>query len=233
MKPDAIEIQKASASICTKGWLTQCPKTFSNAILAKSQWIAVDADQPIALGDEADGGLFGVAEGTVGIIPTIAAADVGLIHIAPAPFWFGLQPFVNGEGRMITVQARKRCVVAHLTKPALAQILKEHPEGWRMLLMCVTQMTALAVQGASDHLLPDQYRRCGALLLRLAGTRKPGAIAQDVECSQDELAAMCNLSRASVSKVLGHFEEQRMLEVGYRRFRIIDANRLRHMVDAS
>lgn len=209
VKLDATEIQIAKASVRMKGWLTKCPNAFTNAVLDKSQWMSVDIDQPIALGDEANGGLFGIAQGTVGIIPTIAAADIGLIHIASAPFWFGLQPFVSGEGRMITVQARTRCVVAHLTKPALAQILKECPEGWRMLLVCVTEMTALAVQSASDQLLTDQYRRCGALLLRLAGTRKLGAVAQDIECSQDELGAMCNLSRASVSKVLGNFEKQR------------------------
>lgn len=233
MKLSAIEVQECKAFLRTNGWLARCSKPFADAVLAQSQWMAVDVDQPVALGDEVDGGIFGVARGTVGVIPTIAAADVGLIHITPAPFWFGLQPFVNGRGRMITVLARNRCLVAHLAKPALTEILNNCPDGWRMLLMCVTEMTAMAVQGASDHLLADQNRRCGALLLRLAGARNSGPAIHDVECSQDEIGGMCNLSRISVSKVLRHFESQRLLEVGYRKIRITDADRLRDIVDAS
>lgn len=233
MKLTAIDIQQAKAVLQTEGWLSCCPRPFAEAVLARSQWMTVEVDSPIARGGEAEGGMFGVAQGAVGIIPAIAAADAGLIHIATAPFWFGLQPFVDGTGRQITVLARKKCTVAHLTTATLGEILDRHPEGWRMLLLQVTELTALAVQGVSDLLLTDRHRRCGAALLRLASARNAGCVPREIHCTHDELGAMCNLSRVSVHGVLRQFEVQRMIELGYRVIRIIDIDRLRQFVDAS
>ena len=233
MKPSASDIQNAKATLRSSGWLSRCPQPFADEVLAQSHWMRVAPGDPIARGGEADGAMFGVATGGVGIIPAVAATDVGLIHIAPAPFWFGLQPFVDGQGRQITVLARTMCLVAHLTKPALVHILTKHPEGWRMLLMQVTELTQLALQGVSDLLLADRHRRCGAVLLRLAGARNAGAAAGEVLCSHEELGAMCSLSRASVNGVLRDFEAQHLIALGYRTIRITDADRLRLLVDAS
>lgn len=195
--------------------------------------MTADPGEQIARGGDADSAMFGLASGSAGIVPAIAAADIGLIHIASAPFWFGLQPFATGEGRQISVLARQKCLVGRIDKQALSQILKDHPDGWRMLLMLVTESSALAVQSAADLLLTDRYRRCGAVLLRLAGARNSGSIPQEVFCTHEELGAMSNLSRITVSKILGQFERQRVLKTGYRSLRVLDANRLRSLVDAS
>jgi CRP-like cAMP-binding protein len=233
MRLSATELGDARERLRASGWLSRCPTPFADDVLAHSQWIRVEAGQPIALGGETDGGLFGVAQGTVGIMPAIAAPDIGLIHLNAAPFWFGLQPFVNGEGRQITVLARSACLVAHLPKPALTQILARHPDGWRLLLLHLTEMAALTVQGLADLLLADRHRRCGAVILRLAGVRNPGSTPREVHCSHEELGGMCNLSRASINGVLRRFEAERLIEAGYRMIRVTDADRLRIIVDAS
>lgn len=232
MKLPKSEIEDGKELLRSAGWLSRCPEPFREAVLSESQWLRVEQDLPIARGGDVVGGMYGLAQGMVGIIPAIAATDAGLIHIERAPFWFGLQPFVSGEGRQITALARSQCLVVHTSQALLTQIVARHPDGWRMLLMQVTALTALAIQSATDLLLADRHRRCGAVLLRLAGARNPGAAPHDIHCTHEELASMCNLSRTSISGVLKRFQEQHLVELGYRCIRLPDAERLRVIVDA-
>jgi CRP-like cAMP-binding protein len=92
--------------------------------------------------------------------------------------------------------------------------------------------TGVAVQSMADLLLADRHRRFGAVLLRLAGARNPGSAVHPVQCSHEELAEMCNLSRSSIASVLRVFEKEGLVEVAYRSIKIRDPNRLRLMVDA-
>jgi CRP-like cAMP-binding protein len=231
MKLSRNEIETGQRVLRSTGWLSQCEEPFRETILTESQWFRVAPSYPIARGGDVTGGMYGVADGKVGLVPTIATPDTGLIHVDRAPFWFGLQPFVLGKGRQVTVEARTPCIVAHTSQQALAAILKRHPEGWRMLLMQSVVQTGVAIQAMADLLLADRHRRFGAVLLRLAGARDPGSAAHPVQCSHEELAAMCNLSRSSVAGVLRQFEKDGLVEAGYRSIKLCDPDRLRLMVD--
>ena len=232
MKPTRSEIESGQRVLRSTGWLSQCEEPFRKTLLAESQWFRVEQGYPIARGGDVIGGMHGVADGYVGLVPEIATPDAGLIHVDRAPFWFGLQPFVLGSGRQVTVTARTPCIVAHVSQQALTGILKRHPEGWRMLLMQSVTQTYVAIQAVADLLLADRHRRLGAVLLRLAGARNPGSAAHPVQCSHEELAAMCNLSRSSVASVLRLFNKDGLVEVAYRSIKIRDTDRLRLMVDA-
>lgn len=232
MKLTKSEIETGQRALRSTGWLSRCEDPFRETLLAESQWFRIDQGYPIARGGDVTGGMHGVADGDVGLVPAIATPDAGLIHVDRAPFWFGLQPFVFGTGRQVTVVARTSCLVAHVSQPVLAAILKRHPEGWRMLLMQSVAQTGVAIQAVADLLLADRHRRLGAVLLRLAGARNAGSAAHPVLCSHEELAAMCNLSRSSVAGVLRLFQKDGLVEVAYRSIRLRDPDRLRLMVDA-
>jgi len=233
MKVPHDEVEDAKAKLRAAGWLSQCPAPFQDSILAQSQWLLVEPSLPIARGGDVVGGMFGIAKGEVGLVPAFSTPDAGLIHIDSSPFWFGIQPFLTGKGRQVTAVARTPCLVAHVTQSTLTSILQQHPEGWRFLLTQSVAQTGIAIQAMGDLLLADRFRRCGAVLLRLAGARNPNATPRDIHCSHDELAAMCNLSRSSLSGVLTLFETQGLTENGYRNLRILDSDRMREMVDAS
>ena len=232
MKLTRSEIENGQRVLRSTGWLSQCEEPFREAILAESQWFRIEQGFPIARGGDVTGGMHGVGDGHVGLVPAIAAPDAGLIHVDRAPFWFGLQPFVFGTGRQVTVVARTSCIVAHVSPQALNAILRRHPEGWRMLLMQSVAQTGVAIQAVADLLLAHRHRRFCAVLLRLAGARNPGSAAHPVLCSHEELAAMCNFSRSSVANVLKLLEKDGLVEVAYRSIKIRDPNQLRLMVDA-
>jgi CRP/FNR family cyclic AMP-dependent transcriptional regulator len=220
-----------------QGWLASTVPPFCEAVLSECQWHKVEAGAPISRGGDAIGGIYGVARGSVGIIPALGTSDAGLIHIDRAPFWYGLQPFLTGEGRQVTVLARSECNTAHVSQSALARVLAEQPVGWQMLLIQQVALNAMSIQAISDLLLPDRDRRCAGVLLRVAGARNLGSShhleAPEVHCTHEELAAMCNLSRQTVNDVLKGFERRGMIELGYRAITLLDAERLRSLVEDS
>lgn len=231
MKPSKAEIDRGMTLLRTSGWLATAEPSFREALLAECQWSRVEQGAPVARGGETGSGLIGVAAGEVGIYPVVAAPEAGLIHIDRAAFWFGMQPFISGEGRNITVMARSPCIVAHVPPQPLERLLAAHPVGWQMLLRQVTVLLRITLQAAADLLLPERNRRCAAVLLRISGARDQGQAAHPVHCSHEELGGMCNLSRQTISDVLKDLERQGELELGYRTIRLLDPESLRRFVD--
>ena len=233
MKLSKAEIEDGKSLLRSQGWLSSVEPSFREALLSECQWSKVVPRMPVSLGGETTGGMYGVASGTVGIIPAVATPDAGLIHIDRAPFWYGLQPFMSGEGRNITVMARSECVIAHVPKVSLNRILASDSAGWQMLLMHLGELFRMSIQAAADLLLPERDRRCAAVLLRIAGARSAGSTAHTVHCSHEELAAMCNLSRQTIADVLRRLEMRGEAELGYRAIRLINPDSLRRIVDGA
>ncbi len=233
MKLSKAEIEDGKSLLRSQGWLSSVEPSFREALLSECQWSKVVPRMPVSLGGETTGGMYGVASGTVGIIPAVATPDAGLIHIDRAPFWYGLQPFMSGEGRNITVMARSECVIAHVSKMSLNRILASDSAGWQMLLMHLGELFRMSIQAAADLLLPERDRRCAAVLLRIAGARSAGSTAHTVHCSHEELAAMCNLSRQTIADVLRRLEMRGEAELGYRAIRLINPDSLRRIVDGA
>ena len=233
MKLSKAEIEDGKSLLRSQGWLSSVEPSFREALLSECQWSKVVPRMPVSLGGETTGGMYGVASGTVGIIPAVATPDAGLIHIDRAPFWYGLQPFMSGEGRHITVMARSECVIAHVSKMSLNRILASDSAGWQMLLMHLGELFRMSIQAAADLLLPERDRRCAAVLLRIAGARSAGSTAHTVHCSHEELAAMCNLSRQTIADVLRRLEMRGEAELGYRAIRLINPDSLRRIVDGA
>ena len=233
MKLSKAEIEDGKSLLRSQGWLISVEPSFREALLSECQWSKVVPRMPVSLGGETTGGMYGVASGTVGIIPAVATPDAGLIHIDRAPFWYGLQPFMSGEGRHITVMARSECVIAHVSKMSLNRILASDSAGWQMLLMHLGELFRMSIQAAADLLLPERDRRCAAVLLRIAGARSAGSTAHTVHCSHEELAAMCNLSRQTIADVLRRLEMRGEAELGYRAIRLINPDSLRRGVDGA
>ena len=231
MKLTKSEIEDGKALLRSQGWLGTVEPSFREAFLAECQWSKLAANTPVSLGGETEGGMYGLARGDVGIIPVVAAPDAGLIHIDRAPFWYGLQPFMSGEGRHITVVARSECLVAHVGKTALHKVLASHPVGWQMLLLHLGVLFRTTLQAAADLLIADRDRRCAAVLLRLAGVRTAGQSAHTIVCSHEEIASMCNLSRQTIADALRRLEERGDAELGYRSIRLLDPERLRRYAD--
>ena len=80
---------------------------------------------------------------------------------------------------------------------------------------------------ASDMLIRDSRRRCLAALLRVADCRTGGTEPTTAELSQDELAAMANLSRQTTCPILREFADAGLVTDGSRNIVLHDMAALR------
>lgn len=200
-------------------------------MLAVCRWQWFAAGETISLGGDVAGGMFGIVVGSISVFPTISAADVPIVHIASAPFWYGLNPQLSSAPRIMTIVARSRCLVARVSQPGLEAVLADDPARWRFIARQLNDIVILSQLVASDMLIRDSRRRCLAVLLRIAGCRLGEAAMGTAEMTQDELASMANLSRQTIGPILNEFAEAGLLTLGYRSIALHDAAALRKLVD--
>ena len=230
MKPTHAEIADAMLSLRT-GWLRTADIEFQNVVFSRSRWHWFDAAAAISHGGDTDGGMFGLAVGSVSILPSLGVPDAPIFHIAVAPFWYGSNPLLDAKPRTVTVIARSRCLVVQVPRYLLAELLGADPARWRLIAESVTELLNLAQLVASDMQIRDSSRRALAVLLRVAGCRAGGTTAATAELSQDELAAMANLSRQTTGPILKELADVGLVTVGYRNIVLHDPAALRELVD--
>jgi CRP-like cAMP-binding protein len=209
------------------GWLTRTPEGFREAVLSHAIWRTAEPGDVIANAGDDIGGLIGFAEG----IFAIASPDrleAPLIHLFHPGDWSGLVPLVSGRARRVTTVARTHASYALVTQADMQRLLTRNPEGWREIARLSDDLNEISQLAATNLMVPDSARRTAGVLLRLAGHRPPvwNAVRGEVPVSHDEMAVIAAISRNTLAKVLHQFEAERLIEVSYRRVRVLDCEGL-------
>lgn len=230
MKPSRADLAQAENLFRTSGWLSRTASDFQDALLSDCHWQWFAAGEAISHGGDTSGGIFGLARGSIAIISALGAADVPILHITGAPFWYGANPLLDNAPRIVTVVARSRSLVARVPRHILAALLDESPGRWRFIAQQMADIGILTMVIATDLLIRDSRRRCIAVLLRVAGCRTGEEVTAIAAVSQDDLAAMANLTRQTVGPILNELAAAGLVTVGYRSIVLHDAQTLREMV---
>ncbi len=95
----------ARDSLLSRGWLSTTPDDFREAILSISIFrMAASGTEFMHAGDE-NGGLVGIAQGTVEVSFEAGHPDTRAIYLGHAGFWSGYKPLL-GRRRAISLTAR-------------------------------------------------------------------------------------------------------------------------------
>jgi CRP-like cAMP-binding protein len=108
-------------------------------------------------------------------------------------------------------------------------MMAERPEWWRVIGTAALEYGDTAVAIAADLMVADNARRTARTLLRIAGLRFPRRTNREnreVSVTQDELAALANMSRSTLVQVLSRLESEGLVLQGYRALRILDLRKL-------
>lgn len=224
----------AASFLASHGWLSATPDDFRDAILEASAWRSFEVGESLIVAGDPPGGIFGIASGAASAFTALAAPDSPMIHLGGAGIWTGEGCILTGDLRKVTVVARTPTFAAYVPLPALHSMLTARPEWWRHIGQLAQRTTDIVVTGVADTMIRDPGRRCAALLLRLSGLRLSDASDlrnPQVPLTQDELAAMSNLSRSSVSIIVRRMAEDGLIEVRFGSIVVVDAGRLRKMAN--
>ena len=228
------ETAAGADALLNRGWLTQTPREFAEAVMAHCRWRFVPAGQAIQHAGEQTAGIYGIARGTVSITTALGAPDVPMVHVGHPGTWFGVVPMFTGKSLPTGVAARSDVLIGGLAQSQLETLLSNRGDWWRYVGLLGIMYGNLAANLAADLMIRDSRRRCAAALLRVADCRfavPPGIQQVEAPLSQDELAAIANLSRTSVSTILRDLEELGLITLGYRSVTLHDPARLRSFVD--
>lgn len=223
-----------SAFLANNGWLHHTPRDFAESFLAHCHWRRIAAGTGIQHAGEGNASLTGIASGSTTLTTSLSTPDSPIIYIMHPGDWFGYGPLFLARNRPLSVVARTDVTIASMSQPEVEAFLANRPEWWRHVGTLGVIYGNVAISMAADMMIRDSSRRCAAALLQLSECRHrdpPGGEALEALMSQEELAAIANLSRTSISTILRDLEAGGLIKLGYRSVIILNAGRLRAMVD--
>jgi len=219
-----------------RGWFADCDPCFQRELLALSQPRSFEAGEVIFQAGDDGAGIFGISSGVVAVECRFTHPDAVLLHMLRAGEWFGTVPLLVGKNRRITALARTRVEARHVPGDDMRALLRRRPDWVAELGRDVVHALDVAMQGATDLLIPNAVARCAAVLLRLGGRRWRGFGDADepaeIPASQGELAMLCNVSRNTFGRVLKELSGRALVVVGYRSVSIVDPSGLRRIADS-
>jgi CRP/FNR family cyclic AMP-dependent transcriptional regulator len=215
------------------GWLNQMPADFRTAILRNCVWQTYEAGASLFAAGDPPGGIFGIADGSVGTSTLLGAPDSPMVHIGRRGFWSGMGSLLSGEPRRMSAFAITEALIANVPLPALRALLSERPEWWQHIGQLALLSIDIIGNGFADLMIRDSGRRCAAILLRLCESRFDDSenISREVMVTQEEIANMANLSRATVNTILRRLAQQRLIEIRYRSIIVVETKRLRKLAN--
>ncbi len=228
------EIAACSAFLANNGWLKLCTPAFAESFLAHCHWRQVPAGTGIQHAGEAGGYITGIAHGSAALTTSLSSPDSPTLHIMHAGDYFGYVPLFIAGTRPNSIMARSDVTLASMSQAEIEALLAPHPIWWRDVGILGIIHANMATSIAAYMMIRESRRRCAAALLQLANCRHsdpPGTQCVSAPLSQEELAAISNLSRTSISAILRDFEDAGMIKLGYRSVTLNHAATLRGLVD--
>lgn len=229
----AVESQRGADLLASYGEIAATPDDFKFALLGLARWDRYAAGEAITTAGDTDGDIFAVASGAVALTSTLGPLDAQLTHVLHPGDWFGIVPLFTGAPRNGSTVARTHSLIARVPRGPLDALLARRPDVWRHIGQLAAHYGDAAVGACVDLMIPDSRRRALATVLRLAGCRRrtPAASRREVLASQAEIAAIANLSRNSINRILREAEGAGLLVLGYNRIDLADPDALRRLVD--
>ncbi len=217
------------------GWLRDTPAAFRDALLSICRWERIEAGALIQSGGGEEVEMTGLARGVMELRSVVGRADTPVMHFARAVFWLSFTRVISQRrSNRIEATAKTTVWLARAPQAAVRKLLDDHPDWWRHMLLPTVFYGDIALNIASDLLIPDSERRCAAVLLRLSARRfadSDDPASADVPITQEDLAGAANLSRSSVRTMLGRLSTRGLIEQSYGGVTVLAPAALRAFVD--
>jgi CRP-like cAMP-binding protein len=202
------------------GWFASCSEDVRGSLRGIGRLLPFAAGDYIYRAGEVPNGVFGLVSGAIdSLIPRLDGEEI-VVHRAGGGFWIGDLALFSKQRRLLSLRAATALEVIHLPQNELLALTQRQPtliaDFYRLshinMAMTLRLLGNLAVAGAENR-----------VALRLMIQRR--ILADDdgwIPLGQESLAELVALSTQTVRRALRQLESQGLLELGYRRIRILD-----------
>ena len=229
MDPVAVARDVVSRS----GWLSQTPLSFRESVLEMSHLRAFGPAETIYVAGDAAGGIYGLVSGGLKVVFEPNERIPFFAHFVAPGSWIGEAAAITGEPRLVTLVATRETQTLYLPIAAVTVLLSSDPDAFRCFAKLMQRQLATAIAATGDLMIRNPTQRLVAILLRLCDCRLSTPVKRellDVDISQDELAFMANVGRTRANAVLTQLRAAGLIDLAYRRLRVLEPDRLRRMV---
>ena len=230
-RPLTVDVHTSVLGLLKEGaWFGGLPPALQKLILQESVVRTYRKGQVIVREGEPPKGLFVVLEGRVRAIRDVGNGDEVLLHVGEAGCWFAYYSVFHGAPSIGSVVADSRVRVLVLTVLRFERIVEDEPRYFRAFAnLALEHYAVLFRYVAEGHGLPpeDLLRMRLADLAALRRRDRPTGGPVSVNVSQADLATMVGVSRQTLNGLLARLQLDGLIEVGFRRIRVLDETRLR------
>lgn len=169
-------------------------------------------------------GLFALLEGRVHIVRGVGESDEALIHVGEPGFWFGEHGLLSGRPAIASIVATTNARVLLLPQSEFRRIVADEPRYYPDFAALLFERYATVFRYASEARAVAAEDWLWTRLQDLAAIRRNDAQLRgpiDITVSQAELATMVGVSRQTLCMLLRRLEERGVIEVAYRKIRVI------------
>ena len=211
------------AALIETGWLSRSTAAFRRDLLEGAAPHRIAAGQYLYHAGDEPGGLWGIETGSVALEFALSDRLMRSGFVLHRGHWLGEGPILDGRVRAVGVRALQESVFFGVPISRLRGLVSRKPEYWREFGRLALEHYDLAAGIAADGMIPEGRRRFLAVLMRLSGLRDSTPPADpEVNLSREELGAVANLSRNSLTPILRDLEAKGAIALGYRSLRVID-----------
>jgi len=188
----------------------------------KGEAISREGDPPL--------GLSAVLEGRVWLLQHVGTDTENLVHVAEPGFWTGEYALLTGHPVIVTIVAHTAVRTLLLPRVAFDEISTRHPRLYQAAAQLALSRFGIMLRHVSEAYRSTADGRLRSVLADRAEMRKWDRPREDPVCltlSQDELARLAGLSRQTLNGLLQKLEQAGLIDVSFRRIRVLDLAGLR------
>lgn len=212
---------QAARLLSDSGWLSRQPEGFQAELIQRSRLRRFEAGQTVLHAGEAAQGIIGLAEGRI----ELSLRSGRLATILRTGFWFGEAATLASIGAPVSVRAVHRSFLLVLSIAEFEAMVVHSASCRSFAKLAVEHLVEMI--GVLEHLTQQAPRaRVAGRLLALAQS-KGEAACHPLRITQDELAAMCALSRQTINKIVREFAVAGILSLNYRSINLRNVAALR------
>lgn len=204
------------------------------AVAAQCTWASYGPHVEILGEGEESTDIFFVAEGEVSAKSYSASGREVTLNTIGQGKMFGEFSAVDGRPRSTSIISLSAAVVARMTSQAFRDFLSRHPGVALLFAEHLVAKIRLLSNRVFEYSTLSASNRIRAELLRMCGEHPSGngAISIDPAPSHYELATRLSTHREAVSRELSFLASRKVIELGRRRIRVLDRERLIALTEA-
>jgi CRP/FNR family cyclic AMP-dependent transcriptional regulator len=210
-------------------WFGSLPEELRRAIVERSRTKRYERGQVLRREGVPPSGLTVVLEGQVGVQRRFNDEGHSLLHVGGPGFWTGEVAMLLRCENIVAVVAQSSVLALELPTAAFEQIVAEQPDAYRHFARLALERYTVAMRQLTEILGLDKETLLRARLADLIDMRHQDdpTGGYDIAIPQGELAALMGVARQTLNDLLKRLERDGLIEVSYRKIRILDLEGLR------